>query len=86
MAIRGIEGDFSPIDPVKGKKTTASAKEVSGGKDKVHVSGEAKSLYASGQSKRLDEIRERLNAGYYFSPEVTDKIVDRLMVDILKTV
>ena len=46
----------------------------------------AKSLYASGQSKRLDEIRERLNAGYYFSPEVTDKIVDRLMVDILKTV
>jgi hypothetical protein len=86
MNIRGIEGEIVPVDPVKGKKSAAPAREASAGKDKVHVSGQARSLFESEQSKRLDEIRNRLNNGYYLSPEVTEKIVNALMVDILKTV
>jgi hypothetical protein len=86
MNIRGIEGEIVPVDPVKGKKSSAPAKEASAGKDKVQVSGQARSLFESEQSKRLDEIRNRLNNGYYMSPEVTEKIVNALMVDILKTV
>jgi hypothetical protein len=86
MNIRGIEGEIVPVDPVKGKKSAAPAREASAGKDKVQVSGQARSLFESEQSKRLDEIRNRLNNGYYLSPEVTEKIVNALMVDILKTV
>jgi anti-sigma28 factor (negative regulator of flagellin synthesis) len=85
MTVRGIEGDFSSVDPIKGKKSSAPAKQASAGKDKVQVSGEAKSLFEAGQSKRFEEIRKRLHDGYYDSPEVTEKIVDGLMDDLLKT-
>ena len=85
MSIRGIECDFSPIDPVKGKKSPAPAKQASAGGDKVQVSGEAKSLFEANQSKRLEEVRTRLQEGYYMSQEVTEKIVEGLMDDLLKT-
>ncbi|HMK38014.1 MAG TPA: hypothetical protein VK569_01660 [Bacteroidota bacterium] len=86
MTVRGIEGDFSPVDPVKGKKSQAPAKQASAGKDRVQVSGEAKSLLQAELAKRFEEIRKRLNEGYYDSPEVTEKVVDGLMNDILKSV
>jgi hypothetical protein len=84
MTVKGIEGDFTPIDPVKGKKSQAPAKQAPSGKDKVQVSGEAKSLFEADQSKRMDDIRTRLEQGYYMSQEVTEKIVDGLMDDLLK--
>ena len=83
MAIKGIEGDFAPVEPVREKKSTAPAKQASAGKDTVQVSGAAKSLFEADQSKRLDEVRSRLEAGYYSSREVTEKIVDGLMDELL---
>jgi len=85
MTVRGIEGDFSPVDPIKGKKSPAPAKQASAGKDKVQVSGEAKSLFQADLTKRIQEIRKRLDEGYYDTPDVTEKIVDGLMDDLLKT-
>jgi hypothetical protein len=69
---------------VKGKKSQAPVKQASTGKDRVQVSGEAKTLFEADQSKRLDDIRARLEQGYYMSEEVTEKIVDGLMDDLLK--
>ena len=85
MSIRGIESEFAPVEPVKGKKSPTPAKASSGAGDKVQVSGEAKSLFQADQSKRIEEIRKRLDEGYYLTPEVTDKIVDGLMNDLLKS-
>jgi len=85
MAIRGIEGDITPVEPVKEKKSSAPAKQASAAKDTVQVSGAAKSLFEADQSKRLEEIRSRLHDGYYDSPEVMEKVVDGLMDDILKS-
>ena len=84
MNVKGVEGDFSPLDPVKGKKSPAPAGQTTAGRDKVQLSGEAKSLFETDQSKRIEEIRKRLQGGYYMSPEVTEKIVDGLMVDLLR--
>ncbi|HUI66096.1 MAG TPA: hypothetical protein VL126_14730 [Bacteroidota bacterium] len=85
MSIRGIESEFAPVEPVKGKKSSTPAKASPGASDKVQVSGEAKSLFQADQSKRIEEIRKRLDDGYYLTPEVTDKIVDGLMNDLLKS-
>ncbi len=85
MSIRGIESEFAPVEPVKGKKSSSAAAPSSGAKDKVQVSGEAKSLFQADQSKRIEEIRTRLQDGYYDTPEATEKIVDGLMNDLLKT-
>ena len=85
MNIKGIEGDFSPIDPVKGKKGSSSAKETSGGKDKVQVSGDAKTLFEATHAARLEEVKARLDGGFYMKPEVVEKIIDGVLVDLLKT-
>ena len=86
MAIKGIEGDFTPVEPVKEKKGSAPAKQATAGKkDTVQVSGAAKSLFEADQSKRLGEIKARLDVGYYDSPEVVEKVVDGLMNDLLKS-
>ena len=82
ISSRGLEGDFSPVDPVKGKKGSTPAKQATTGRDKVQVSGEAKSLFEADQSKRLEGIKKRLHDGFYNSPEVTEKIVDGLMDDL----
>lgn len=84
MAIKGVDGDFTPVEPVKEKKSSAPAKQASPRKDTVQVSGAAKSLFEADQSKRLGEIKARLDVGYYDSPEVMDKVVDGLMNDLLK--
>jgi anti-sigma28 factor (negative regulator of flagellin synthesis) len=85
ISSRGVEGDFSPAGPVKGKKGSSPAKQSTTGRDKVQVSGEAKSLFEADQSKRLEEIRKRLNDGFHMSPKVTEKIVDGLMDDLHDT-
>ncbi|HTY60333.1 MAG TPA: hypothetical protein VMF59_16035 [Bacteroidota bacterium] len=84
MTVKAIEGDCTPVEPVKGKKSQAPAKQASSGKDRVQVSGEAKTLFEADQSRRMDAIRARLEQGYYMSQEVTEKIVDGLMDDLLK--
>jgi hypothetical protein len=83
MNVKGIEGDFSPLNPVRGKKNGESSAASSSGNVKVQVSGKARALFEAGQSARLDEIRSRLESGFYDAPEVTDKIVDGVMQDLL---
>jgi hypothetical protein len=83
MSVTGIQGDLSPVEPIKGKKRSAPVQAAPAGVDKVQVSGEAKSLFEAGQSKRLQAIRKRLDDGYYMSPEVTEKVVNGLMDDLL---
>jgi hypothetical protein len=83
MPVTGIQGDSFPLDPISGKKRASPVQEAPAGVDKVQVSGEAKSLFEAGQSKRLQAIKKRLDDGYYMSPEVTEKVVNGLMEDLL---
>jgi len=85
MNVKGIEGDFTPIDPLKGKKESGGAKQASAGKDRVQVSGKARTLFLADQAAHLEEIRKRLESGYYNSQDVTDSIVDGIMDDLMKS-
>lgn len=85
MGIREVSPNASPVGPVKndGSKKGKPGDRVS--KDSVSLSGEAVSKYEALQSKRADEIRERIKSGFYFEREVTEKVADLLLKDLKKT-
>jgi anti-sigma28 factor (negative regulator of flagellin synthesis) len=84
MSINEITGAPSPLSPLKPRKPITETKESSPSSDEVQLSGEARSLYEAAQTKRMEEIRVRLNDGFYLSQEVTEKIVDALLEDLKK--
>ncbi len=82
MPIREIAGDKLPVDPVKEKKSNQTEKAkapAAGSKDRVELSPEAKSLFEAEQTKKLDDIREKVDRGYYDTPEVTEKVADAIL-------
>ena len=56
---------------------TPGTRKASGGvpEDNAKVSGEARSLFEADQAKKVEEIQSRIDSGYYFSSEVTSKLV-----------
>ena len=82
MAIQEINGEMLPVDPLRGKKSQAAEKTSAVRKDKIELSEEAKTLYEADQTKRIEQIRERLDQDFYSSPEAMEKIVTGLMEDL----
>lgn len=76
------QGALPPAD--KGKKSKEPSRSSPGKKDKVELSSEAKSLFESGRSKRLEEIQQKIKDKYYDRPEVTEKVADALLKDMTK--
>jgi len=85
MAIKEINGEMLPVNPLRGKKSQAAEKSSSARKDKVELSEEAKTLFEADQTKRVDQIRERLDQGFYSTPEALEKIVTGLLEDLKQT-
>jgi hypothetical protein len=75
-----------PVDPSKGNRTRmADRKEVTAGRegrDRMVVSDHALALYEKEKARRIDEIRIRLQQGYYLDRHVTEEILDGLAQDI----
>ena len=82
MSIREIASEGIPVDPIKPKKSTPAEPAKTAPKDSLEVSGKAKSLYNAGQVKKYEEIRQKLDQGFYDRPEVTEKVVDALLEEI----
>jgi anti-sigma28 factor (negative regulator of flagellin synthesis) len=88
MSIREVTGEGIPAEPIKPKKSGASesAKEApNGSKDRVELSGEARSLYEADQVRRYEQIRQKLESGFYNSREVAEKVVDALLADLKRS-
>ena len=85
MSIREIAGEMLPVDPVKGKKSVQAEKAkaaATGSKDRAELSSEARSMFEADQTKKIDEIRGKVDSGYYDSREVAEKVVDAILKDI----
>jgi hypothetical protein len=82
MSINEIGGISHPMESSKGKKAREVRETAPPQKDSVRVSDEARSLFEAEQSKRYNSIQERIQSGFYFQREVTEKIVEALMKDI----
>jgi anti-sigma28 factor (negative regulator of flagellin synthesis) len=85
MTVHQISNDGSILFPTKAKEKKAEQQKDDVRKDRVNLSDEAKALYESEQSNRIQEIRERIRSGYYFQREVTEEIADGMIGDIVES-
>jgi hypothetical protein len=82
MDIGKISNSGLPIDALKLKKVKREEDSGAPSKgDKLEISEEAASLFNTTESKNFDEIRQRIQSGYYFQPEVTQQVVDAILRD-----
>ena len=82
MSIEKINGN-RPVVPVgENKKAAGKNSDQYGSKDRVELSDEAKSLFASEKAKKMGEIQARVASGFYDTPEVTQKVVENLLKDL----
>jgi anti-sigma28 factor (negative regulator of flagellin synthesis) len=63
-------------DENKVKKEKAASDER---KDKLQLSGEAKELMETKKNAKIDLMKARVESGYYFSDEVTEKTAAKIM-------
>jgi anti-sigma28 factor (negative regulator of flagellin synthesis) len=82
MGIREVTPNASQVGPVKNDGSKKGKPEDRVSKDSVSLSEEAVSKYEALQTKRADEIRERITSGYYFEREVTERVADLLLKDL----
>ena len=82
MEIKRILNGGLPIESTRGKKAKNEPEKVSSTEDRAEISEEAVSLFRSSEDKRTEEIRSRIQSGYYFQREVTEKVVDEMFRDL----
>ncbi len=84
MTINKItKAEYIP-DNLKSNKVKTGSKSESVSKDKLTLSEEAQSLLNAEETKKIDEIRKKIDDGFYQKPEVINKVVDGLMKDLKK--
>jgi negative regulator of flagellin synthesis FlgM len=83
VEVKGISNNPLFVKPTK--NTKAEATPTSSKKDKIEISSEARDLAKLELStERLEELRTKLANGFYNSPEVLDKVAEKLSKDIIK--
>jgi anti-sigma28 factor (negative regulator of flagellin synthesis) len=63
-------------DEKKVKKEKAASEER---KDQLQLSGEAKELMQTKKNAKIELMKARVESGYYFSDEVTEKTAEKIM-------
>ena len=82
MEIRGITPKILQNDDkvkLQSDKTPEQSK-----KDKIEISEGAKALQNNSADKKLSEIREKINSGYYNTDEVLQKVAESILKEISK--
>jgi anti-sigma28 factor (negative regulator of flagellin synthesis) len=82
MDITSVSGSGFALEPLKSKKTKSEPDKVGVSKDRLEISDEAVSLFQTSENKRLEEIRNKIESGYYFQRDVTETVVDAMMRDL----
>jgi hypothetical protein len=86
MTISTIISNAAPVSSVRGNRVgeerrgPVAAEDTT--KDRVNVSGRARSLYSADETRKLDVIRERVRRGYYLDGYVTEQVVDSVAREI----
>ena len=85
MDINRITNSGLSAEPIKPKKTKDEPEKAKSQEDRVEFSEEAVSLFKAQGDKRLEEIRNKIDSGYYFKRDVTEKVVDAMFPDLKLT-
>ncbi|PID62495.1 MAG: hypothetical protein CR986_01640 [Ignavibacteriae bacterium] len=82
MNIKGVGNNLNRYTELYRKQEEASSKRTQKKADKLELSDAAKKLKAQGvESKKFNEVKLKIESGYYNKDEVIDKVAD----EILKT-
>ena len=71
-----------PAGPAKKTNLTSDTRKPSPKEDKVELSEEARSLLQSEHSKKIEEIQQRMDSGFYDRQDVKEKIADAVLKDL----
>ncbi|HLP17798.1 MAG TPA: flagellar biosynthesis anti-sigma factor FlgM [Bacteroidota bacterium] len=64
------------VDDLRVKKDKAAADDK---KDQLELSGEAKELMQTRKNAKIELMKARVESGYYFSDEVTEKTAEKIL-------
>lgn len=85
MTVNKVMGsEFTP-DPIKIKKEKEKELSKPASKDTAKVSDEAKLLFDTERAKKIREIEEKIESGYYLRREVTEKVAEAMLRSLSKT-
>ena len=84
MSISEISNQGFLTQSSKEKRNKELAKSLPPPADRVEVSSEARSLYETVGQKRLGEIRAKFQSNFYSRGDVTDKVADAILRELLK--
>lgn len=80
MDIRKIGQPQNAYDTAKVRKEKVREEERERrGDDSVELSTEAVKLFQAEENKKIDMVRDRIQSGYYFRPEVVDRVASELL-------
>lgn len=79
MTINEVMGSGYVPDPIKNKKERDIQLSKPSSTDKAEVSEEAKSLFEADRARKIREIEEKLESGYYSRHDVTEHVADALL-------
>jgi negative regulator of flagellin synthesis FlgM len=82
MQVKGISGNPLFVKPTQNPKAEAIP---SSPKDRIEISSEARDLAKLELSpERIEEIRSKLESGFYNTDEVLQKVSEKLSKEIIK--
>jgi anti-sigma28 factor (negative regulator of flagellin synthesis) len=80
MDIRKIGQPQNTYDTSKVRKEKVRDEERERrGDDSVELSPEAVKLFQAEENKKIEMVRDRIQSGYYFRPEVVDRVASELL-------
>lgn len=66
-------------EPLRVKQEKEREEEKSTREDSVSLSPEAMERFKADEIKRTEAIQQRIESGFYFSKEVTEKVADEML-------
>jgi hypothetical protein len=82
MSIQEISGSGAIVPQSKSKKIRDEKPSDTKRADRAEVSEEARSMYHADETKRLGEVKQRMEDGFYNRRDVLEKVVDSLLKDV----
>jgi anti-sigma28 factor (negative regulator of flagellin synthesis) len=83
MSVTGVIGENSPLSIYERKKVKQESRKSEPTKDSVELSDEARSRCAADRTEWVAKIREKIADGFYFQPEVTSEVADKIVGDLV---
>lgn len=74
MRINEISGKIPLSEENSGRKMQKTEEK----KDKIEISSEAREIYRLKRAERIEEVKKKIETGFYNSDDVIDKVAEKV--------